>query len=70
VPLSDRRYPESLGRQTVWAQIGWASWHYPADHVLGFSEHPHVMSGLQVRWAKIAFERVFAASRKRGRVVR
>ncbi len=42
---------------------------FKADHVLGTSEHPHVMSGPQAHWAKVAFERVFLASRKRGRVV-
>jgi len=42
---------------------------FKADHVLGTSEHPHVMTGPQAHWAKIAFERIFLASRKRGRVV-
>ncbi len=42
---------------------------FKADHVLGNSEHPHVMTGPQAHWAKIAFERIFLASRKRGRVV-
>ena len=39
---------------------------FKADHVLGESEHPHVMSGPQAHWAKIAFEKVFLNSRKRG----
>ena len=42
---------------------------FKADHVLGDSEHPHVMTGPQAHWAKIAFERIFLASRKRGRLV-
>jgi len=42
---------------------------FKADHVLGTSEHPHVMTGPQAHWAKVAFERIFLASRKRGRVV-
>lgn len=39
---------------------------FKADHVLGESEHPHVMAGPQAHWAKIAFEKVFLESRKRG----
>jgi sulfide:quinone oxidoreductase len=39
---------------------------FKADHVLGESEHPHVMAGPQAHWAKIAFEKVFINSRKRG----
>jgi sulfide:quinone oxidoreductase len=39
---------------------------FKADHVLGESEHPHVMAGPQAHWAKIAFEKVFMGSRKRG----
>lgn len=39
---------------------------FKADHVLGESEHPHVMSGPQAHWAKLAFERFFLSSRKRG----
>jgi len=42
---------------------------FKADHVLGTSEHPHVMTGPQAHWAKVAFERIFLATRKRGRVV-
>ena len=42
---------------------------FKADHVLGTSEHPHVMTGPQAHWAKIAFERMFLATRKRGHVV-
>ncbi|MGZ8438766.1 MAG: NAD(P)/FAD-dependent oxidoreductase [Candidatus Limnocylindrales bacterium] len=42
---------------------------FKADHVLGTSEHPHVMTGPQAHWAKIAFERTFLATRKRGHVV-
>ena len=42
---------------------------FKADHVLGDPEHPHVMSGPQAHWAKLAFERIFLASRKRGRIV-
>ncbi len=39
---------------------------FKADHVLGESEHPRVMSGPQAHWAKIAFEKVFLNSRKHG----
>lgn len=39
---------------------------FKADHVLGESEHPHVMAGPQAHWAKIAFEKIFMGSRKRG----
>lgn len=39
---------------------------FKADHVLGESEHPRVMSGPQAHWAKLAFERFFLSSRKRG----
>jgi len=42
---------------------------FKADHVLGESEHPHVMTGPQAHWAKIAFEKIFLTSRKRGRIV-
>jgi len=42
---------------------------FKADHVLGTSEHPHVMTGPQAHWAKVAFERMFLATRKRGHVV-
>jgi sulfide:quinone oxidoreductase len=39
---------------------------FKADHVLGTSQHVRVMAGPQAHWAKIAFERYFLASRKRG----
>jgi sulfide:quinone oxidoreductase len=42
---------------------------FKADHVLGESEHPHVMAGPQAHWAKIAFEKIFINSRKRGHPV-
>ncbi len=42
---------------------------FKADHVLGDSQHAHVMSGPQAHWAKLAFERIFIESRKRGRLV-
>jgi len=42
---------------------------FKADHVLGESQHPHVMTGPQAHWAKIAFEKVFLNSRKRGHPV-
>ena len=42
---------------------------FKADHVLGDSQHAHVMSGPQAHWAKLAFERIFLESRKRGRLV-
>ena len=38
------------------------------DHVLGTSEHAHVMVGPQAHWAKVAFERFFLTSRKHGMV--
>jgi sulfide:quinone oxidoreductase len=41
---------------------------FKADHVLGTSEHAHVMTGPQAHWAKVAFERFFLTSRKRGMV--
>ena len=42
---------------------------FRADHVLGDSKsHAHVMAGPQAHWAKLAFERYFLASRKRGMV--
>ncbi len=41
---------------------------FKADHVLGESEHAHVTMGPQAHWAKVAFERYFLASRKRGMV--
>jgi len=42
---------------------------FKADHVLGESEHPHVMSGPQAHWAKIAFEKIYLNSRKHGHPV-
>ena len=42
---------------------------FKADHVLGDSQHPHVMTGPQAHWAKIAFEKVFINSRKQGHPV-
>ncbi|MCB0827788.1 MAG: NAD(P)/FAD-dependent oxidoreductase [Solirubrobacterales bacterium] len=39
---------------------------FKADHVLGEAEHPRVMAGPQAHWAKIAFEKIFLESRKRG----
>lgn len=42
---------------------------FKADHVLGTSEHAHVMAGPQAHWAKIAFERMFLATRKHGRIM-
>jgi sulfide:quinone oxidoreductase len=41
---------------------------FKADHVLGTSEHAHVMAGPQAHWAKVAFEHYFLASRRRGKV--
>lgn len=39
---------------------------FKADHVLGDPEHPRVMAGPQAHWAKLAFERFFMETRKRG----
>jgi sulfide:quinone oxidoreductase len=39
---------------------------FKADHVLTGDGHARVMAGPQAHWAKIAFERYFLASRKRG----
>ena len=39
---------------------------FKADHVLGDSKHPRIMWGPQAHWAKLAFERFFLSSRKRG----
>jgi sulfide:quinone oxidoreductase len=39
---------------------------FKADHVLAGDGHARVMAGPQAHWAKIAFERYFLASRKRG----
>jgi sulfide:quinone oxidoreductase len=41
---------------------------FKADKVLGGDGTGHVMSGPQAHWAKLAFERYFLASRKRGLV--
>lgn len=40
---------------------------FKADNILGESENPRVMMGPQAHWAKIAFEKIFVESRKRGR---
>ena len=49
---------------------------FKAEHVLarngasgGKTPHAHVMAGPQAHWAKLAFERIFLASRKRGALV-
>ena len=42
---------------------------FKADHVLGDSKHPRIMGGLQAHWAKLAFERLFLETRKRGVLV-
>jgi len=42
---------------------------FKADHVLSDNSHAHVMVGPQAHWAKVAFERMFLATRKRGRVM-
>ena len=39
------------------------------DRVLGGGKHTHVMAGPQAHWAKVAFEQVFLAARKRGSLV-
>jgi sulfide:quinone oxidoreductase len=39
---------------------------FKADHVLEGRAHAHVMAGPQAHWAKVAFERYFLASRRRG----
>jgi sulfide:quinone oxidoreductase len=41
---------------------------FKADKVLGDGDHARVMAGPQAHWAKLAFERYFLASRKRGLV--
>ncbi|MBI5103725.1 MAG: FAD-dependent oxidoreductase [Solirubrobacterales bacterium] len=41
---------------------------FKADRVLGGGDHARVMAGPQAHWAKLAFERYFLASRKRGLV--
>lgn len=38
------------------------------DRVLGDAEHPHIIAGPQAHWAKVAFEKFFLASRRRGHV--
>ena len=38
------------------------------DRVLGDAAHPHLMAGPQAHWAKVAFERFFLATRRRGHV--
>ena len=45
---------------------------FKASHVLatnGADKHAHVMAGPQAHWAKLAFERIFIGSRKRGVLV-
>ena len=42
---------------------------FKADNVLGDSKHPRIMAGPQAHWAKLAFERVFLQTRKRGMLV-
>lgn len=44
---------------------------FKADHVLDKTKEPsaHIMAGPQAHWAKLAFERIFISSRKRGHVV-
>ncbi len=39
---------------------------FKADHILGDGGKTHVMAGPQAHWAKLAFERYFLSSRKRG----
>ena len=41
---------------------------FKADKVLGDGDHARVIAGPQAHWAKLAFERYFLASRKRGLV--
>jgi sulfide:quinone oxidoreductase len=41
---------------------------FKADKVLGDGDHARVMAGPQAHWAKLAFERYYLASRKRGLV--
>jgi sulfide:quinone oxidoreductase len=38
------------------------------DRVLGDARHPHLIAGPQAHWAKVAFERFFIATRRRGAV--
>jgi sulfide:quinone oxidoreductase len=42
---------------------------FKADHVLGDPEHSHIMAGPQAHWAKLAFEKTFLASRRRGMTI-
>lgn len=42
---------------------------FKADHILGEPQHPRIMAGPQAHWAKVAFERFWMASRRRGKVV-
>ena len=44
---------------------------FKADHVLDKTREPsaHIMAGPQAHWAKLAFERIFISSRKRGHMV-
>ncbi|MEZ5102106.1 MAG: FAD-dependent oxidoreductase [Thermoleophilia bacterium] len=39
------------------------------DRVLGDAEHAHLIQGPHAHWAKLAFERLFLASRRRGKLV-
>lgn len=39
------------------------------DRVLGGAEHPHLIGGPQAHWAKLAFERFFMGTRRRGLLV-
>ena len=49
---------------------------FKAEHVLarngqadGKARRAHLMAGPQAHWAKLAFERIFLTSRKRGALV-
>jgi sulfide:quinone oxidoreductase len=42
---------------------------FKAEHVLEGTGTARVMAGPQAHWAKIAFEKIFLNSRKRGRIV-
>ncbi|MCB8916131.1 MAG: hypothetical protein H6532_09910, partial [Thermoleophilales bacterium] len=44
---------------------------FKAEHVLDKTKDPdaHIIAGPQAHWAKLAFERIFLSSRKRGHVV-
>jgi sulfide:quinone oxidoreductase len=61
-----KRMPLSELAAACILDVGGSGIIFKADHVLGTSEHTRVMSGPQAHWAKIAFERYFLASRKRG----